>query len=51
MRILPVAEAFWKIPPRNAGTVAMKHGLDKQAVVDSRSTNMGASQKTEKIVR
>src|ERR1700738_5214473 len=38
--ILPIAEAFREIAPRNARAIARKHGLDKEAVVCRGSANV-----------
>jgi|GEM_PF-2510404 len=38
-----IAEAFRQVPPRNAGTVALQHRFDKQAIVRCRSASMAFS--------
>jgi hypothetical protein len=38
--ILPITEALRKIAPWNARAIAVKHGLDKQAVIRRRSPDV-----------
>jgi hypothetical protein len=36
VRVVPIAEAFRKIAPGNAGSIAVEHGIDEKAVIRRR---------------
>jgi hypothetical protein len=37
---LPIAEALWKVSPRNAGAISVQDGFHKQPIIRRRAANV-----------
>ena len=37
---LPIAEALWKVAPRNAGTISVQDSFDEQPIIRRRAANV-----------
>jgi hypothetical protein len=40
MGVLPIAESFWQVAPRDSGAVSIEHRLDESAVVARRGAGI-----------